>query len=51
MIRVLLVDDDPLLRSGLRLMLLPERGVEVVGEAADGDEVLEALDLTAPTWC
>jgi DNA-binding NarL/FixJ family response regulator len=47
-IRVLLVDDDPLLRSGLKLMLLPEAEVEVVGEASDGDEVLAALDVHRP---
>jgi DNA-binding NarL/FixJ family response regulator len=47
-IRVLLVDDDPLLRSGLKLMLLPEADVEVVGEASDGDEVLAALDVHRP---
>jgi len=47
-IRVLLVDDDPLLRSGLKLMLLPEASVEVVGEASDGDEVLNALDVHRP---
>ncbi len=48
MIRVLLVDDDPLLRSGVRLMLAPERDVEVVGEAGDGDEVLAAVDRHRP---
>jgi DNA-binding NarL/FixJ family response regulator len=47
-VRVLLVDDDPLLRSGLRLMLAPEDGVEVVGEAGDGDEVLAAIDRHHP---
>jgi DNA-binding NarL/FixJ family response regulator len=47
-IRVLLVDDDPLLRSGLKLMLAPEAAVEVVGEVADGDEVLGALDRHRP---
>jgi DNA-binding NarL/FixJ family response regulator len=47
-VRVLLVDDDPLLRSGLRLMLAPEDGVEVVGEAGDGDEVLPAIDRHRP---
>ena len=47
-VRVLLVDDDPLLRSGLRLMLTPEPTVEVVAEAADGDEVLAAVDRHRP---
>jgi DNA-binding NarL/FixJ family response regulator len=39
-IRVLLVDDDPLVRSGLRLMLDGSDRVRVVGEAGDGSEVL-----------
>jgi DNA-binding NarL/FixJ family response regulator len=48
MIRVLLVDDDALVRSGLRMMLAGAAGVEVVGEAADGREVLGAVDLHRP---
>ena len=48
MIRVLLVDDDPLLRSGLKLMLAPEPEIEVVAEAGDGDEVLAAVDRHRP---
>jgi DNA-binding NarL/FixJ family response regulator len=47
-VRVLLVDDDPLLRSGLKLMLAPEPRIEVVAEAGDGDEVLAAVDLHRP---
>jgi DNA-binding NarL/FixJ family response regulator len=37
-IRVLLVDDQALVRGGLRLILDAEADIEVVGEAADGDE-------------
>jgi DNA-binding NarL/FixJ family response regulator len=48
MIRVLLVDDDALVRSGLRLMLAGAASVEVVAEAADGREVLGAVDLHRP---
>ena len=36
MIRVVLVDDHPLVREGIRGMLSPESDIEVVGEAADG---------------
>ena len=48
MIRVLLVDDDALVRSGLRLMLAGAANVDVVAEAADGHEVLGAVDLHRP---
>jgi DNA-binding NarL/FixJ family response regulator len=44
MIRVLIVDDDALVRAGLTMMLGGAPGIEVVGEAADGSEVLAALD-------
>ena len=40
MIRVLLVDDQPLLRSGFRALLDLEDDIEVVAEAADGQEGL-----------
>lgn len=48
MIRVLLVDDDALVRSGLRMMLSAAKSIEVVAEAADGREVLGAVDLHRP---
>jgi DNA-binding NarL/FixJ family response regulator len=48
MIRVLLVDDDALVRSGLRMMLAGAESLDVVGEAADGREVLGAVDLHRP---
>jgi DNA-binding NarL/FixJ family response regulator len=41
MIRVLLVDDQPLLRSGFRALLDAEDDIEVVAEAADGQEGLD----------
>ena len=44
MIRVLLVDDDALVRSGLKMMLSGAEGIDVVGEADDGRGVLPALD-------
>ena len=39
-IRVALVDDQAMVRAGLRALLATEDGVEVVGEAADGDEAV-----------
>jgi DNA-binding NarL/FixJ family response regulator len=47
-IRVLLVDDDALVRSGLRMMLAGAPQVEVVGEADDGRGVLAAVDKHHP---
>lgn len=47
-VRVLIVDDDALVRSGLRLMLDGAAGISIVGEAADGDEVPAAVDRCAP---
>lgn len=45
-IRVLIADDHPLYRSGLRLFLTAQPNLTVVGEAADGDEaVLRAQEL------
>ena len=47
-VRVLVVDDDALVRAGLAMMLDGIHGIAVVGEATDGDEVLEAADAHAP---
>jgi len=47
-VRVLIVDDDPLVRAGLTMMLDGADGIEVVGEAADGDGVMAAVDRHFP---
>ncbi|MFI0962832.1 response regulator [Streptomyces sp. NPDC021080] len=47
-IRLVLVDDDPLVRAGLALMLGGAEDVEIVGEAADGGEVEELVDRVRP---
>jgi DNA-binding NarL/FixJ family response regulator len=47
-VRVLIVDDDALVRSGLTMMLGGADSVEVVGEAQDGSEVLGAIDRHRP---
>src|SRR3954454_16439032 len=44
LVRVLVVDDDALVRSGLTMMLDGARGIVVVGQAADGAEVRALLD-------
>lgn len=47
-IRVLLVDDHAVLRDGLRLYLSMQPDIEVVGEAADGDEALAKVEALKP---
>ena len=47
-VRVLLVDDDALVRSGLKMMLAGAEQIEVVGDAEDGRGVLSAVDLHHP---
>jgi DNA-binding NarL/FixJ family response regulator len=47
-IRVLIADDHPVVRDGLRGMLAGEPDLEVVGEAGDGSEVLANVDALRP---
>jgi DNA-binding NarL/FixJ family response regulator len=47
-IRVLLVDDDPLVRSALSLMLGGQSDIEVVGEAPNGEAGLALVSQTQP---
>ena len=48
MIRVLLVDDQELIRTGLRGILRVPFGFDVVGECADGGEVIAAVEAVTP---
>lgn len=48
MIRVALVDDQPLLRRAFSLMLSVEDDIVLVGEAADGEEAVSLAATTAP---
>lgn len=45
---MLIADDHAVLREGLRLLLDDTEGVEVVGEAADGEETLRQAELLRP---
>jgi DNA-binding NarL/FixJ family response regulator len=47
-VRVLLVDDQPLLRTGFRMVLETEPGLTVVGEAGDGAEAVELARRLLP---
>jgi DNA-binding NarL/FixJ family response regulator len=48
MIRVLIVDDQPLMRTGFGMILEAEPDIEVVGEGADGAEALELAGHVRP---
>lgn len=47
-IRVLIVDDEPLARRGIRHQLKTETDVEIIGEAANGREAVEAVKREKP---
>ena len=47
-IRVLLVDDQPLLRTGFRMILEAEADIAVIGEAGDGLQALEQVRVLQP---
>ena len=47
-LRVLVADDQDLVRSGFRLILLSYEGIEVVGEARNGDEAVELARRLRP---
>lgn len=47
-VRVVLADDEPLMRAGLRTVLEVGGGVRVVGEADDGDALLAQVDRHRP---
>ncbi|MFL5887046.1 MAG: response regulator transcription factor, partial [Thermoleophilaceae bacterium] len=47
-IRVLVVDDHAVVREGLRGFLALQDGIEVAGEAADGEQAVEQAELLRP---
>lgn len=48
MTRVLIADDQPVVRAGLRMILDDLDDIEVIGEAADGQEAVNAVSESAP---
>ncbi len=47
-IRIMIVDDHPVVRRGLRTLLEVQEGWEIIDEAADGLEAVEKADRLAP---
>jgi DNA-binding NarL/FixJ family response regulator len=47
-IRVVVADDEPLVRAGLRMVLRPAADIEVVAEARNGEEALDAIAASRP---
>jgi DNA-binding NarL/FixJ family response regulator len=48
LVRVLIADDHPIVRKGMRSVLEDEPGIKVIGEAKDGTEALTALENLRP---
>lgn len=48
LIRILIVDDHPVVRDGIRAMLSTQADFQVVGEASDGEEAVRRIAMTRP---
>ncbi|MEA2572349.1 MAG: hypothetical protein QOI24_4350 [Acidobacteriota bacterium] len=48
MIRICLVEDQTIVRQGLRSLLALDRDFEIIGEASDGDEAIEVVERLQP---
>lgn len=47
-IRTLIVDDEPLARDGIRVLLENDPEIEIVGECADGEQAIAAIEEASP---
>ena len=46
MIRLIITDDHPVIRDGIKTILAKEKDIEVVADAADGEELMKVLETT-----
>jgi YesN/AraC family two-component response regulator len=51
MIRVCLVDDQTLVRQGIRSLLELSEDIRIVAEASDGKQAVELIPRSSPTSC
>jgi DNA-binding NarL/FixJ family response regulator len=49
-VRLVLADDEALLRRGLRVLLEADRRVRVAAEAGDGAQLISAITTHRPAW-
>jgi DNA-binding NarL/FixJ family response regulator len=49
-IKILIVDDHPIVRQGLKLLLEQEAGMQVCGEAEDGEKAMAAIEENKPDF-
>src|SRR4051812_47323276 len=47
-VRIIIVDDHSIVREGLRLILSTDPNIDVIGQAADGQEALDLIKQLAP---
>lgn len=48
MIRILIADDEPMIRAGVRAVLATDPGITVVAEAADGHQAVDLVQRHRP---
>lgn len=48
--KVIICDDQTIIRDGLEMLLKLEKDIEVLGQAQDGTEAVEIVEKHTPTW-